>query len=149
MLSAQEKQSEDLFSKFEKSFTRYFKIPSQLSERCLPVFTIMSITFDESGNVSSLNFSDSAYPQFIQELLRVKDSIQFKYLYEEISALGKQKETILIPIQLNTGIIGECDSRILQFDLLHLYLFDKKPLKGKYFLHKTMTFSIFQTRAVS
>lgn len=147
VLSAQEKQSEDLFSQFEHSFVKNFKIPPQLHERCLPIITIMSITFDEYGNVNSLNFSDSAYPQFIQELLRIKDKIEFKLLYKEISALGKQKENILIPIQINPGIIGVCAAHVLQFDLLNLYLFDKKPLEGKYFLYKNITYFNLKTRA--
>ncbi|WP_400263064.1 PTS sugar transporter [Sphingobacterium sp. SG20118] len=148
VLSAQEKQNEDLFSQFEHSFVTNFKVPPQLHERCLPIVTIMSIKFDEYGNISALNFSDSAYPQFVQEVFRIKDSIQFRYLYEEISALGKQNENILIPIQINPGIVGVCASRVLQFDLLNLYLFNKKPLEGKYFLYKNITYFILKTRTI-
>jgi len=146
---AQDKGKIDNFKKFENSFLRNFKYPAQLQERCIPVLTLMIISFDQSGKINSLNFSDSAYPQFIQEVQRVRDNIDFESLYMDLKSLGKENEKIIIPIQIDTGIIDECDSGILQFDLINLYLFGSKPLKGKYFLYKKILSKIFMARAIS
>lgn len=146
---AQDKGKIDNFKKFENSFLRNFKYPAQLQERCIPVLTLMVISFDQFGKINSLSFSDSAYPQFIQEVQRVRDNIDFESLYMDLKSLGKENEKIIIPIQIDTGVIDECDSGILQFDLINLYLFDSKPLKGKYFLYKKILSKIFMARAIS
>lgn len=109
----------------------------------------MVISFDQTGKINSLSFSDSAYPQFIEEVQRVQDNIDFESLYMDLKSLGKEKEKIIIPIQIDTGIIDECESGILQFDLINLYLFDNKPLKGNYFLYKKISSKILMTRAIS
>jgi hypothetical protein len=148
-LYAQDKGKIDNFKKFENSFLRNFKYPAQLQERCIPVLTLMVISFDQSGKINSLSFSDSAYPQFIQEVQRVRDNIDFESLYMDLKSMGKENEKIIIPIQIDTGVIDECDSGILQFDLINLYLFDSKPLKGRYFLYKKILSKIFMARAIS
>jgi len=148
-LYAQDKGKIDNFKKFENSFLRNFKYPAQLQERCIPVLTLMVISFDQSGKINSLSFSDSAYPQFIQEVQRVRDNIDFESLYMDLKSMGKENEKIIIPIQIDTGVIDECESGILQFDLINLYLFDSKPLKGRYFLYKKILSKIFMARAIS
>ncbi len=146
---AQEKEKTNDFQRFENSFLRNFKYPPQLQERCIPVLTLMVISFDQSGKINSLSFSDSAYPQFIAEIQRIRDNIDFESLYKEIKSLRKEDEQIIIPIQIDTGIMGECESSVLQFDLMNWYLFDKKPLKGKYFLYKKISSKILMGRTIS
>jgi len=109
----------------------------------------MVISFDQSGKINSLRFSDSAYPQFIEEVQRIRDNIDFESLYMDLKSLGKENEKVIIPIQIDTGVVDECESGILQFDLMNLYLFDKKPLKGKYFLHKKISSKILMGRPIS
>ncbi|KKO92469.1 hypothetical protein AAW12_05050 [Sphingobacterium sp. Ag1] len=146
---AQDKGKIDNYKKFENSFLRNFKYPAQLQERCIPVLTLMVISFDQTGKINSLHFSDSAYPQFIEEFRRIQDNIDFESLYMDLKSLGKVNEKIIIPIQIDTGVIDECESGILQFDLINLYLFDNKPLKGKYFLYKKILSKIMTARAIS
>lgn len=146
---AQDKGKIDNYQTFENSFLRNFKYPPQLQERCIPVLTLMVISFDQSGKITSLRFSDSAYPQFIEEVQRIRDNIDFESLYMDLKSLGKENEKVIIPIQIDTGVVDECESGILQFDLMNLYLFDKKPLKGKYFLHKKISSKILMGRPIS
>lgn len=146
---AQDNGRIDNFKKFENSFLRNFKYPAQLQERCIPVLTLMVISFDQSGKINSLRFSDSAYPQFIAEVQRIRDNIDFESLFTDLKSLGKETEKIIIPIQIDTGVFGECESGILQFDLVNLYLFDNKPLKGKYFLYNKILSKIMTARAIS
>ncbi|PUV25093.1 hypothetical protein [Sphingobacterium athyrii] len=146
---AQDKGKIDNFKKFENSFLRNFKYPAQLQERCIPILTLMVISFDQSGKIKSLRFSDSAYPQFIAEVQRIRDNIDFESLYMDLKSLGKENEKIIIPIQIDTGVFGECESGIFQFDLINLYLFENKPLQGKYFLYHKILSKIFMARAIS
>jgi hypothetical protein len=114
---AQDKGKIDNYKKFENSFLRNFKYPAQLQERCIPILTLMVISFDQSGEINSLRFSDSAYPQFIAEVKRIRDNIDFESLYMDLKSLGKENEKIIIPIQIDTGVFDECGIATIKWTL--------------------------------
>ncbi|MGE8293786.1 MAG: hypothetical protein ACN6ON_18985, partial [Sphingobacterium sp.] len=122
-------------TEFEKSFSTAIQYPEQLLERCIPTFTVMKLKFNRKGELEALDFSDSAFPQFVQEVLSKKEKIGFHYLYQEALKLGKQDDWIVVPIQINTKIAGRCESTIMPYDLEHSLLFAGKPLTGKYYLY--------------
>jgi hypothetical protein len=122
-------------TEFEKSFSGAIHYPDQLLERCIPTFTVMKVKFNKKGELESLDFSDSAFPQFVQEVLAKKNKIEFHYLYEDALKLGMQDDWILVPIQINTKIAGRCESTIMPYDLEHSFLFAGKPLTGRHYLY--------------
>ncbi|WP_223583013.1 hypothetical protein [Sphingobacterium sp. GVS05A] len=96
----------------------------------------MKLKFNEQGELDSLSFSDSAFPQFADEVIAKKDQIDFRSLFEELHSVGKQDLWILVPIQFDTKIGGRCESAIRPYDLEHSTIFLGKPLIGKYYLYK-------------
>ena len=133
---AQTDSSSDAYQKFKSSFLLSVKYPEQLTQRCIPTITMMKVRFNEEGTVDTIIFSDSAYPQFVSEVNKKKDEIAFHYLYEDTRRADRQKEWILIPIHIDTDMIGKCSSIVLPFDMKHLYMFSGKPLVGKYYLYE-------------
>lgn len=133
---AQDSISSDKYSKFERSFLSAIKYSDQLLDRCIPTLTTMKLKFNEQGELDSLSFSDSAFPQFVDEVIAKKNQIDFRSLFEELRSLGKQDLWILVPIQFDTKIGGRCESAIRPYDLEHSTIFLGKPLTGKYYLHK-------------
>ncbi|MFD2555138.1 hypothetical protein [Sphingobacterium tabacisoli] len=119
---------------FQLSFNKAIQYPSQLIHRVIPTITMMKVKFDETGTVDSILFSDSAFPQFVEEVNKKKNEIEFHYLLEDIPEASQQDMWILIPIRFDS-FIGSKKSEVLTFDMDNLYLFSGKHLKGKFFLY--------------
>ncbi|MGJ1261333.1 hypothetical protein [Sphingobacterium spiritivorum] len=123
------------YEKFYRSFSSSFKYPIQLSDRCIPIFTIMFVQFSVEGKVDSIKFSDSAFPQFVNEVLRIKNNIDFYSLYKDILKTNNDNNTVLIPIHIDSEQIGGCKSTITANDMQNLFQFGGEPVYGNYYIY--------------
>ncbi|EFK56280.1 PTS sugar transporter [Sphingobacterium spiritivorum] len=137
---AQQQNKDSNFAEFKRSFVLNFKYPSELDNKCIPTLTLMFIHFSTDGNVTAIKFSDSALPPFVNEMLRIKDKLDFKSIYKAVSNNNKENRNILIPIQIDADQKGDngCLSIVNEESLKKLYLFQGQPISGNYYLYKTL-----------
>lgn len=142
-VSAQKNNDYKGYEAFYKSFNTYFKYPQQLSKRCIPVYTIMMIKFGKKGNIDSIQFSDSAFPQFVSEVIRIKNNLNFKSIYNDLVDRNRNNDVVLIPIHIDTEQIGGCKSTIIPQDIVDLFKFSGERLTGNYFMYPGIYFKNF------
>ncbi|MGJ1389935.1 hypothetical protein ACR78F_06135 [Sphingobacterium spiritivorum] len=123
------------YENFYQSFSSSFKYPTQLSDRCIPTFTLMLVQFSTKGTVESIKFSDGAFPQFVDEIKRVQNNIDFYSVYKDIIKAKKDNKTVLIPIHIDSEQIGGCKSIIIANDIKNLFQFGGKPIVGNYYIY--------------
>lgn len=133
----QQSDSHPSFMKFKFSFLDNFKYPSELKDRGISTITLMLVKFNNDGTLKEIKFSDSALQQFVDEIHRVKDKIEFKYIYNDVTKIDKEARVVLIPIQIDvekTGISGH-SPQIMEADQQNLYNFSGKPVSGNYHIY--------------
>lgn len=134
---SQQKDPNPGFAEFNRSFSKNFKYPFQLEDRCISTVTLMMVTFRSDGSVDLIEFSDSVLDQFKNEFFKVKDKIDFKSVFNDIININQENKVVVIPIFIEsekTGPLG-CESNIIASDLKNLYNFSGKPISGNYYLY--------------
>ncbi|MGJ1294288.1 hypothetical protein ACR777_08725 [Sphingobacterium spiritivorum] len=128
--SAQNITKHEGFDSFYNSLNTNFKYPNQLAKRCIPIFTMMFVQFKSNGDIDHIKFSDSAFPQFVNEIFRIKDKLDFKSVYKDIVKIDASNNSVLIPIHIGIQYINSCKSVILPNDRLNLLHFSGEELEG-------------------
>ena len=123
-------KSSDSSLTFEKSFYANFKHPKNLMDTRTPVFGIMKVWFDTKGAVDSLDFSDSIPLEFIEEVKRIKNKINFSAIYQKLE-ISDGAIPVLIPVQMDVtrSFFGPAD--VKKEDLDKLYLFKGHSVGGE------------------
>lgn len=123
------------FEKFYSNFGENLRYPSGLQDEWPSTITLMKINFTGNGDVQSISLSDSAFPQFVHLMEKMKEKLDFNSIYQDIKAKQKDVKQVLIPIHIDYEKIDVWKSSISSEDFKKLYVFNGKPISGKYFLY--------------
>lgn len=132
---SQSVNNEDYPSLFKKSFTINFRLPKSLENAGTPVFTLMKIGFNNRGEVNKLEFSDSAPKEFIEEMNRIKDKINFQAIYKDLH-ISNSDIQVLIPVQVDAYKPSLGPLSVEKDVLDKLYLFKGKIVTGSYLFYE-------------
>ncbi|WP_210353500.1 hypothetical protein [Sphingobacterium tabacisoli] len=139
---SQSGDNEDYLSLFKRSFAINFRLPKSLEDVGTSVFAIMKIGFNNKGEVDKLEFSDSAPKEFIEEMNRIKDKVNFHAIYKDLR-ISDPDIQVLVPIQLDAykPSLGPLS---VQKDVLDkLYLFKGKTITGSYLFYERISQQYF------
>jgi hypothetical protein len=138
-------QKNDQFPSFEKfysSISETLKYPPELRDSCIATITLMKVNFGSNGGTPTISFSDSAHPSFSEYMQTIKGRLDFNSIYEDLKKMGYESKTVLIPLQLDSEKIFECNSIISSATLMKLYLFDEKPCSGEFVMYPSVYFKV-------
>ncbi|WP_286860272.1 MULTISPECIES: hypothetical protein [Sphingobacterium] len=118
-------------SKLQSSFAYHLRYPKELEKAALPSFFTLKVQYDHKAKQYNLEFSDSAHPLMIKEVLRIKDKLDFNAVYDDFN-LGNRDIPIMIPIEIKmqraSPKFSDPTTKISQ----HLYNFKGKQAFGEF-----------------
>lgn len=87
------------FDSFSKSFIRKFNFPSKMIDSCINSSVLLKINVN-NFKVSSIFFSDNAYPSIQTELQKIKPDLDITLLETYAKNTSKKTVQLLIPVFL-------------------------------------------------
>ncbi|MGJ1322425.1 hypothetical protein ACR780_07040 [Sphingobacterium faecium] len=127
---------------FRTSFDKNFKFPAKLKTANASIFAVILLTFKKDGKIDKLLFSDGAPPELISEIERIKEKVNFKAIYDNIS-INSPNIKVLIPIQVDALRMAGGGNPIPQRDLDKMYLFQGKPILGECFFYPSINLKYY------
>ncbi len=93
-------------TKLQSSFVHHLRYPKDLEKASIPSFFTLKVQYDEKTKQFNLEFSDSAHPLMIKELLRIKDKLDFNVVYDDLN-MGKRDIPIMIPVEIRLARVSK------------------------------------------
>ena len=118
-------------SKLQSSFVKYIRYPMDLEKASIPSFFTLKVQYDEKTKQYNLEFSDSAHPLIIKELLRIKDKLDFNVVYDDLN-MENRDTPIMIPIEIKLARVSREFSNPKSKVSQDLYNFKGKQAFGEF-----------------
>lgn len=121
-------------AKLQLNFVTHLRYPKDLEKASIPSFFTLKVQYNEKAKQYSLEFSDSAHPLVIKELLRVKDKLDFNLVYDDLN-VKKRDLPILIPIEIRLARVSKGFSNPKSNVPKDLYNFKGKQSFGEFYFY--------------
>ena len=126
-------------TQFRSSFDTNFTYLNSLVATKASIFAVILVSFNGSGKIKDIKFSDGAPPKFISEIIRIKDKVDFKSMYDELGGNTSDMQ-VLIPVQIDALQMAGGGVPIAQKDLDNMYLFKGQPLTGEFVFYPAINY---------
>ncbi|KKO92468.1 hypothetical protein AAW12_05045 [Sphingobacterium sp. Ag1] len=128
-------------AKLQSSFVTHLRYPKDLEKASIPSFFTVMVQYDEKARQYNLEFSDSAHPLMIKELLRIKDKLDFNSVYEDLN-IEKRNLPIIIPIEIRLAKVSKEFSDPKSNVTKNLYNFKGKQAFGEFYFYAPLVLTV-------
>ena len=119
------------WAKLQSVFVKYIRYPKELEKASIPSFFTLKVQYDEKAKQYNLEFSDSAHPLMIKEVLRIKDKLDFNLVYDDLN-IEKRDIPIITPIEIRLARVSREFSDPKSTVSQNLYSFKGKQAFGEF-----------------
>lgn len=128
-------------SKLQSSFVKYIRYPMDLEKASIPSFFTLKVQYDEKTKQYNLEFSDSAHPLMIKEVLRIKDKLDFNVVYDDLN-MENRDTPIIIPIEIRLARVSREFSNPKNKVSQDLYNFKGRQVFGDVYFYAPLVLTV-------
>jgi hypothetical protein len=129
------------WSKLQSSFVKFIRYPKDLEKASIPSFFTLKVQYDEKAKQYNLEFSDSAHPLMIKEVLRIKDKLDFNLVYDDLN-IKKRDIPIMIPVEIRLARASREFSDPKGKVSQDLYSFNGKQAFGNFYFYSPLALTV-------
>lgn len=129
------------WAKLQSGFVKYIRYPKDLEKASIPSFFTLKVQYDEKAKQYNLEFSDSAHPLMIKEVLRIKDKLDFNLVYDDLT-IEKRDIPIIIPIEIRLARVSREFSDPKSTVSQNLYNFKGKQAFGNFYFYAPLALTV-------
>ncbi|WP_324759453.1 hypothetical protein AB3466_06620 [Sphingobacterium thalpophilum] len=129
------------WSKLQSNFVRHIRYPIDLEKASIPSFFTLKVQYNKKAKQYDLEFSDSAHPLMINEILRIKDKLDFDVVYKDLN-IENHDIPIMIPIEIKIArvshVFSDPKSKVSQ----DLYNFKGQQAIGDFWFYSPLVLMV-------
>lgn len=121
-------------AKLQSSFVTHLRYPKDLEKASIPSFFALKVQHNEKAKQYNLEFSDSADPLIIKEILRIREKLDFDLVYNDLN-IEQRDIPIIIPIEIRLAKVSKEFSAPKNRISQNLINFQGKQAVGEFYFY--------------